>query len=681
MMRRSPLTALVLAICGGVLGASGLASCAPDKGNSDSTEQATSGARAVQTVISVYRRLVGRDPTAEEITKLKGMNLGDMTTAVLDSPEFEQDGFFGLLRDRFLLHRQGDQNWLDNSLPDYCAMKLEVQDVARADKSGGGYFELVRYRDRWVPLSTGGALTAKACFFGGLTAGQIVAAKADSTASGVTDAARDCIKDLDAETPEAFTGLDTAPKDKPFLTTAQGQAALLKVIGKRQYTTETGPVSGLELPGATPGAIPTIRKLSVANADCATENITSLDTATADSTVFVKVRVPEALEGIHASGYWLSRHPTTTKNQSLHRARVVFFSHMCTEISPNEAASGGGAAVAIPALTDYFSPTDQHALGSGSCYNCHTTIQPVANYFGELTLGAAYNESPTTFSAGSLFAGDRGFRRPGGLWRGTDFFASGKGEYGMAGLASLLANYDLVASCVARSAWASLVGPDFPLTDPERDAAVTAFRDGGTPRLRQLMKHLIATNARGKKYFEEGEKTIETAKAVPTEDCSNDAKPRETDADVPTKLLPENCASCHKSGQRTFFEKTKEWKPTLSVGTGKRYASEAALLHTAYCAVANDSMPSGGYDDSLAPKEAERKEKMACWLAARRNELALASDDDAIKRYARLACGTTVGAAVPPNGELGAVHSLVSAETGDETTGTAGIGAAIGGSP
>ncbi len=117
----------------------------------------------VQNVVRVFRRLVGRDPGTSEINAMKALPYNDLVTSVLGSAQFDQEGFFNLHRERLLLNREGSQQWVKGSYKDYCALRLELAEQASADRSGKGYWETLRYRDRWVPLVEFGM---NQCFFG-----------------------------------------------------------------------------------------------------------------------------------------------------------------------------------------------------------------------------------------------------------------------------------------------------------------------------------------------------------------------------------------------------------------------------------------------------------------------------------------------------------------------------------
>src|SRR5262249_2376974 len=147
-------------ICAGVAAAS---CSAPADDDSSAAADDLSAVRQAQIATRVFRKLVGRDPTPAEIGQLRSASLAQMVDSVLALPDFQRDGFFAFQRDRLLLHRDGDEGWLKTSLNDYCALKLEMEDVARADSSGAGYYEILRYRERWVPVTQSALSLPVAC--------------------------------------------------------------------------------------------------------------------------------------------------------------------------------------------------------------------------------------------------------------------------------------------------------------------------------------------------------------------------------------------------------------------------------------------------------------------------------------------------------------------------------------
>ena len=116
---------------------------------------------------------------------------------------------------------------------------------------------------------------------------------------------------------------------------------------------------------------------------------------TPTSTLMVRAKISPKVVGLMADPFWLARHPTNTKNRGLHRARVVMFSYFCKEVSPAAAELAGGAAQVVPELAPYFPPGDIHQTASQACYNCHSTLMPLANFFTAMDK----NDDPPPFGA------------------------------------------------------------------------------------------------------------------------------------------------------------------------------------------------------------------------------------------------------------------------------------------
>jgi hypothetical protein len=628
------------------------ASCAPDA-RPTVAEEDVSAVRQAQIATRVFRKLVGRDPTAAELRALRNATLAEMVDRVLALPEFRDDGFFSFQRDRLLLHRDGDETWRKNSLRDYCALKLELADVARADADGAGYYELLRYRDRWIGLTQAsfgmpvGCLTLK---IGELKRAMDIPGAPDVTPSAV---GRRCAQSLRSR-PNLLADLGALPvtdDGRAFVTSAPGKKAVLDVVKERMFK----PMPGLPDPEITlvtaPEGTPHVRGFAgTPNDRC--ETVDALGDAAlfegADPIGYLRVRVPAALAGVHGSMYWLSRHPTTQKNRQLNRARQIFFSYLCTEISPAMAAVGGGEPQEIEELKPFFDPADEHVKSSANCYNCHTQVQPLANYFGELTRGIDYG-APGAGASSYLQRGE-GFRRPGGLWLGEKFHPAGAREFGMEGLADLLSDLAPAHDCIARNTWSTLIGRGHPLVERERAAAVAAFRGDGTFRFVNLLRHLAVESPRGKAFFEGGEQALAAIPPPVSEDCRDVPSVPADAADAHQTLLVASCSGCHSgSGNRGFYQRVDGvpvWKPERLVGPGLRYRHIAEFLHNGYCRVRSDSMPIGGWPEGDV--EAQKK-KALCFFAGRRNEAARTSDDPTIRALDGAACPIETEAVAGPH--------------------------------
>jgi hypothetical protein len=622
--------------------------CAPSE--EATLEQEVSPVRQVQIATRVYRKLLGRDPTAAEIRALLTASLGEMVDTALATPDFERDGFFGFHRDRLLLHRDGDDQWRKSSLNDYCALKLEMEEVAREDARGAGYCELLRYRDRWVGLSQARLGMPVACLSVKVRDLQramnpVAGAPPPSTQAQACARALRTREDFAA----ALAAFDPGTTDPPLVSSAPGKALLSALLSERLFKPAPGSAGGGEV--ALDGSgLPQFRVYDGTPNDRCTL-VDGLGTGSSD-TAFLKIRVPSVMEGVHGSMYFLSRHPSTQRNRDLHRARLIYFSYMCTEINPAMAEVGGGKPTPIAELEPYFDPADQHVRTSANCYNCHTQVQPIANYFGELTKGAPYSDLSFASSATSHFQRGDGFRRPGGLWKGTSFHEAGAGKFGMEGLADLLCGLDVANDCIARNAWSSLVGSGYPLSDPERTAAIAAFKGtDGVPRFARLLRHLAVDNVRGRAFLSGGEAALAAVPPIDS-DCREVPTVPDFASDTHRTLFVPACAGCHSgNGSRAFYEhvlvggvSTPVWKPERLVGPGLRYRHLAEFYHHAYCKVWSGSMPLGGWDSSDGVGVEVKKNKALCFLGGKRNEAARASDDPAIQALVSARCPGQDGA-------------------------------------
>lgn len=322
--------------------------------------------------------------------------------------------------------------------------------------------------------------------------------------------------------------------------------------------------------------------------------------AEADGTVFMKFRFPKEYMGVHGSPYWLSRHTSKQKNQHLHRARAIYFSYYCTEINPDAANFVGAPITEFPdTLKPYFDPNDSHVKGSANCFNCHTKVQPLANFFGMTSFGTQYDQNASF----ELFQDKRwpqflpengGHNRPGAIYDGQTFFPATETK-GLPGLAANLEKYPPVRQCIVDSAWASLVGRESPLFDEERNKAIAAFDNGGKPSLTKLMSHLLKENERGKTFMTKGE--VEFAKIQPVTNFNcPDMLPAEMEKQaLETMGKPgKKCKNCHEG---EFFNDGKfDMNYYFGEGQVEEDSPEARgnLWHKLYCQTKLEKMPKGG---------------------------------------------------------------------------------------
>jgi hypothetical protein len=154
--------------------------------------------------------------------------------AVIDSEDFRRDGFFKLHTNLLAIGLdlqdvlnpgtatseapRYDQSARDEATPDYCALKMEVEEAARvdADAKPGSYWNLLSYEQRWLPLPgfmTEGPLAY--CYFG-TSVSAIASAVAKAKDSGKS--LRELVKAADYDRKDAYL--------KPHVTGAAARAAI-----------------------------------------------------------------------------------------------------------------------------------------------------------------------------------------------------------------------------------------------------------------------------------------------------------------------------------------------------------------------------------------------------------------------------------------------------------------------
>ncbi len=692
---------------------------------------------AVQSVVSVFRRVIGRDPGPSEINALKDLGYDALVKAVLASSQFDQEGFFNLHRERLLLNREGTPSWVKNSYNDYCALKLELAEEAAADRGSAGYWDVLRYRERWLPL---GDFTVNACFFGTDVA-TILAAYAEQSAQTLNPgeatprrtAATTCLRDLpfampttgDENPEEKFKALISSlktlspdqqklsllavpPGEALFLTLVQrnvfpdylqlpegtpqakdlalelvkkeGSPVLLQEFGQAASQqckfTPLDPVAYLP-PGFSAGSgsgestststsvdvppplafpeplgIPTDPLVVAAGTETGV-NLADQPAIAADGAVFIKVKMPPTLVGVHASPYWLSRHPSKARNRDLHRARVTYFSYFCADINPDAANFSGAPITEFPDnLKPYFAADDSHVKGSQNCYNCHTKVQPLANFFGLLSWGTGYDtENGDSFFNGwpqYLSLAD-GFDRPGGIYDGANFLAVDGTNKGLEGLANVLTKYPQVPKCLADSAWATLVGRDFPLWEEERAAAVQAFQKGVEPAsLSRLVHHLMTENARGKTYFTKGEAAMAKLKPSTEFQCPDSLTEEVSSSALTT--ASKVCVACH---QGEFIDNDKKFNFDFYFSEGNDDNTPEArgnLWQKLYCKIKLEKMPPAGAGVSL-----DKDTRGALWCFFAKNRDAQADTGKIPAAFKGKACPGTPGLQQTPLGDPHAI--------------------------
>ena len=320
--------------------------------------------------------------------------------------------------------------------------------------------------------------------------------------------------------------------------------------------------------------------------------------------VFVKVKFPNSLgvQGIHASPYWLSMHRTTVQNQQLHRARIIWHSWFCSSISPDQAVETNQAPseTELAKVSRYFAENDQHAKGDRNCFDCHKMIQPVANYFGKMSVGYPYGKYlPRELIERYLQIDDRAFSRPGGYYNPRDGTITNTG-YGLEGLANLLQFLPRVHRCVVNSTWNEFFGSKYSLTSSELATAVKFFADSGF-NYRKLLTHLL-TKEKAISYF-----TV-------SHDQFYDMCDELTAEISGAIIIKQTCTNCHASGPYSDFLADPEQQIS---------SEQLQEVYQRITSTGTDVMPQYGEwsDQQLSPEKQQRI--VECYLHDKAKTLAI----------------------------------------------------------
>ena len=369
---------------------------------------------------------------------------------------------------------------------------------------------------------------------------------------------------------------------------------------------------------------------------------------------FIKVRMTEDVQGVHANPYWLSRHRTTSKNRHLHRARIISLSWFCEDISPDAATKYGQQPTRLQLLKfrNYFATDDKHATSDQACFNCHKRIQPIANYFGKMSMGTNYSiESAPDDLLRRFFAEKKdAFERPGVYYdpqqgkffdpdsklffsyhdsliyyRDKDrYYDVSKKKYlqpdeastnpleshGLGGLAAIISSLPRVKKCVVESTWNTIFGSEWRLGSNEVDEAISAFEQYGYD-YSKLLEHLL-TKKKAEIFFSaaDGEKRFQEMVAVEKEKlaCSN---MRELVGDISLAakdLFQKNCTSCHCEQ----CEDSKEYNEPLFNKDGSFV--ENVNMEAMRFKIRFDEMPPSGYEKNKKLNADQQRKILLCFL-------------------------------------------------------------------
>ena len=395
----------------------------------------------VSLVNKLFTKIIGRPPHAKEIATYRDKNYSEILATLLSSDAYYREGFYHLHRNRLLID-DSSEVFKAESAEDLRTLKLELNDVAKSDN----YWDILTYRDRWVIFDVP---LPELCL--------LDVSKASETEKS------ECKKYMQAALLPEGVYYQTPPYSneqenvmryesvypnfretccEKFWSQYSPRPRFCRGILDDKYqdlfnvnlctdkkADEIGDVAWTDEQLTSAISLYVSMRSYDFRSDKSSEshnnffmykptagNFLATVQSSDEWQSFLKVRVSEDLQGIHANPYWLSRHRTTVKNRHLHRARVVFISWLCEDISPDAANVSGNLADGKQMLKfrNYFAAGDPIATGDQACFNCHKKIQPIANYFGKLYMGTNYSEEwPPSYMLDRLLAKQNNFERPG----------------------------------------------------------------------------------------------------------------------------------------------------------------------------------------------------------------------------------------------------------------------------
>ena len=619
------------------------------------------------TVNKLFSKLIGRAPAAEELASYRGKNYPEILSTLLASEAYQHEGFYHLHRNRLFID-DSSESFKAKSADDLHALKLELSEVAKSDN----YWDILTYRERWIGYRYPDL--PRFCL-------EILEAEVDN------EAKIECTKFMQAALSPSFEGKtydsytyasyhkpccldvlkpsycpeiksqyqDLFSKDfcqikdgkEIVLTEEQLIPSIFFLISMRLYDPNNTNDNNRFLKLAVPASPVTQGKYLLNNVEITTDGTTN---------TFLKILVPEDLQGIHANPYWLSRHRTTAKNKHLHRARVVLLSWLCEDISPDAATVSGKKVESKQMLKfkNYFATDDPIATGDQVCFNCHKKIQPIANYFGKLHMGTNYSEDyPPSYFGNRFFNNDSAFVRPGVFYdpqQGSfydhynnrfDSFQSryehllyypDKNQcydvrkqkyltpeeanvghaiesYGMTGLAATLSSLPAVKKCVVESTWNAIFGSKWGLSSDEVDAAISSFENSGH-NYRTLLQHLL-TKEKAKVFFSSaaGEKKFEEMVSKERLTCDAVQKLHKGELSVAApKVFQANCVKCHnEEGDEFMGTHLVEEDGALVADYDMNIVLERVISLT-------DPMPPYDYADDAKLNADQQQKTMECFL-------------------------------------------------------------------
>ncbi len=591
----------------------------------------------LSTVTKLFTKLIGRPPHATEIQEYRdaiekpeyqGKAYPAILTTLLASEAYWREGFYHLHRNRLLIDDSSElfQFIAKNDLQ---SLKLELADVAKSKH----YWDILTYRERWLPVPydycveqffNNSEEAEPTCIIEKILPNQNIynlyanecctklpdlldppyCSELDSKYQGLfaknfCDVKEEDKNEEDKNEEDKNVGWkDEQLKNAIFLYFSMdfNRDLVNQALGRRNASR----FFMFEVPEGSqkkdlflkyPDSDNTFLKV----------RMTDIDGVTAKQIE----ATAEDVQGIHANPYWLSRHRTTSKNRHLHRARIISLSWFCEDISPDAATKSDKQPTwkQLLKFRSYFAEDDKHATSDQACFNCHKRIQPIANYFGKMSMGTNYSiieEAPDELKRRFFAQEEDAFERPGVYYdpqRGMFFdhdnkrfddFASkfsyhdsliyypGSGDdvedkyydkrnknylkpdkvivnpiesYGLGGLAATISSLPLVKKCVVESTWNTIFGSEWRLGSNEVDEAISAFEQYGYD-YSKLLEHLL-TKKKAEIFFSaaDGEKRFQEMVAVEKEKLACDAMqelPGQEDLSIAaTRIFKANCVKCH----------------------------------------------------------------------------------------------------------------------------------------
>ena len=606
-----------------------------DRSPTAEIKEAIADDRSVKQLSSLFLAIIGRqsNPSDKKINniasaKLRNSSYEKQVDALLNSQQFIDQGFFHFHEKRMLLLQRQDAATIDTIFPeDKHALQLELKELA---KNSQNYWDILRYRHRYLALGVPGGLTDLRC-----------RGSNGNCNIDIRDVKRGIINIINNIKTNELDNRNYPYRDR-CCTESQGQytekqpanqhegfCKTAKLLAYEVFNKKFCSLSSADLPSNSResfGNMETTNNskwgklhvavnfylslylgvrtddwLSVYIDKQDVENLSEdqeLPIVEFNRNHYLRVKFPEDLQGIHASPFWLWTYRTSVANQHLHRARVIYSSWFCQKISPDQATEGGEEpdAKETEAFSDYFADNDQHAKGDSNCFSCHQEVQPLANYFGKLA-GASSVENDFLYGLGAKFLArpEDSFDRPAGYWEGGKFY----GEFrGLAGLAKSLPKIGKVSECLVNSAWNTMLGSDLPqLTPEEVSGAISKFKNTGN-NYRQLLKHLLLTD-KAKTYFTESRAEM-VAKFSEESSC-----PEKVDFSVVKPIIESSCTTCHNAEKRA---------PLLLDENNTFLANKLQMIYKRI--VIQNNMPPNYEYKNVAPEQLASPEKtsLKCYL-------------------------------------------------------------------